>query len=67
MESQVVHSLDAPSDATVTPLETVAESLPQRLNTDPDNIENGLALPGKDAANEYNDFAFALPANAKPG
>jgi hypothetical protein len=43
MESQVVDSLDAPGDATVTPLETVAESLPQRLNTDPDKIENGLA------------------------
>jgi len=43
MESQVVDSLDAPRDATVTPLETVAESLPQRLNTDPDKIENGLA------------------------
>ena len=26
------------------------------------NIENGLALPGIDAANAYNDFAFALPA-----
>jgi len=43
MESQVVDSLDAPRDATVAPLETVAESLPQRLNTDPDKIENGLA------------------------
>jgi hypothetical protein len=43
MESQVVQSLDAPSDAPMTPLETVAESLPQRLNTDPDKIENGLA------------------------
>jgi|ERR1039458_9366771 hypothetical protein len=29
------------------------------------NIENGLALPGIDAANDYNDLAFALPANAK--
>jgi hypothetical protein len=26
------------------------------------NIENGLALPGIDAGNTYNDFAFALPA-----
>jgi gas vesicle protein GvpK/gas vesicle protein GvpA/GvpJ/GvpM family len=43
MESQVVQSLEAPSDATVTPLEAVAESLPQRLNTDPDKVENGLA------------------------
>jgi hypothetical protein len=43
MESQVVDSLDAPRDATVAPLESVAESLPQRLNTDPDKIENGLA------------------------
>ncbi len=43
MESQVVDSLDAPGDAAVTPLQSVAESLPQRLNTDPDKVENGLA------------------------
>lgn len=43
MESPVVDALDAPRNATVTPLETVAESLPQRLNTDPDKVENGLA------------------------
>lgn len=28
------------------------------------NIENGFALPGIDAAGEYNDLAFALPANS---
>jgi hypothetical protein len=43
MESQVVDSLDAPVDAPVTPLESVAGNLPQRLNTDPDKVENGLA------------------------
>jgi hypothetical protein len=43
MESQVVQTLDAPKDAAITPLETVAESLPPRLNTDPDKMENGLA------------------------
>jgi hypothetical protein len=43
MESQVMDSLDAPGDAAVAPLESVAESLPQRLNTDPDKVENGLA------------------------
>jgi len=43
MESQVVESLHAPSDATVAPLEAVAEGLPPRLNTDPDKVENGLA------------------------
>jgi hypothetical protein len=43
MESQVIESIHAPSDAAVTPLETVAEGLPPRLNTDPDKIENGLA------------------------
>ena len=43
MESQVVESLAPPGDATVAPLEAVAESLPQRLNTDPDKVENGLA------------------------
>ena len=43
MESQVVHALEPPQEATVTPLEAVAEGLPQRLNTDPDKVENGLA------------------------
>jgi hypothetical protein len=43
MESQVVDSLEAPADTPVTPLESVAENLPQRLNTDPDKVENGLA------------------------
>jgi hypothetical protein len=43
MESQVVESLHPASDAAVTPLETVAEGLPPRLNTDPENVENGLA------------------------
>jgi gas vesicle protein GvpK/gas vesicle protein GvpA/GvpJ/GvpM family len=43
MESQVVEALPAPSGASVTPLEEVAEGLPQRLNTDPDKVENGLA------------------------
>ncbi|HEX2601547.1 MAG TPA: gas vesicle protein K [Gemmatimonadaceae bacterium] len=43
MESQVVESLEAPREAPVTPLETVAEALPPRLNTDPENVENGLA------------------------
>jgi hypothetical protein len=43
MESQVVQALHPPSDATVAPLEEVAEGLPPRLNTDPDKVENGLA------------------------
>jgi hypothetical protein len=28
------------------------------------NVENGLALPGIDAGDGYDGFAFALPANA---
>jgi hypothetical protein len=43
MESQVVQSLPAPKGAPMAPLETVAEGLPPRLNTDPDKVENGLA------------------------
>ena len=43
MESQVVQTLDAPKNAAITPLETVAEGLPPRLNTDPDKVENGVA------------------------
>ena len=43
MESQVVEALNVPQDASVAPLEAVAENLPPRLNTDPDKVENGLA------------------------
>ena len=43
MESQVVDALHAPGESHVAPLETVAENLPPRLNTDPDKVENGLA------------------------
>jgi hypothetical protein len=43
MESQVVESLPAPKNASITPLEAVAPGLPPRLNTDPDKVENGLA------------------------
>lgn len=43
MESQVVDALHPPRESTVAPLESVAENLPPRLNTDPDKVENGLA------------------------
>jgi hypothetical protein len=43
MESQVVDALHAPRESAVAPLESVAEHLPPRLNTDPDKVENGLA------------------------
>jgi hypothetical protein len=43
IESQAVASLDAPKDAPMAPLESVAGGLPPRLNTDPDKVENGLA------------------------
>jgi hypothetical protein len=43
VESPVVSGLGAPEAAPVTALETVAEGLPPRLNTDPEKVENGLA------------------------
>ena len=43
MESQVVEALHAPRESSVAHLESVAENLPPRLNTDPDKVENGLA------------------------
>jgi hypothetical protein len=43
MESQVVEALHPPRNSSVAPLESVAENLPPRLNTDPDKVENGLA------------------------
>jgi hypothetical protein len=42
-ESQVLEALPTPRDATIAPLDQVAEALPPRLNTDPDKVENGLA------------------------
>jgi hypothetical protein len=30
-------------------------------------VETGLALPGIDAVSQFNEFVFALPANAKSG
>ena len=43
MESQVVEALHPPRESGIAPLESVAENLPPRLNTDPDKVENGLA------------------------
>ena len=43
MASQVVDALEAPRNAAITPLEAVAENLPQRLNADPENVGNELA------------------------
>jgi hypothetical protein len=42
-DRQVVDTLGAPQTAGITPLTTVAEGLPPRLNTDPEKVENGLA------------------------
>src|SRR5207237_9553128 len=42
-ERQVEDTLGAPESAVITPLATVAEGLPPRLNTDPEKVENGLA------------------------
>jgi hypothetical protein len=42
-ESPAVTSLGAPETAPVAALQTVAEGLPPRLNTDPEKVENGLA------------------------
>jgi hypothetical protein len=42
-ESPAVTSLGAPEAAPVAALQTVAEGLPPRLNTDPEKVENGLA------------------------
>ncbi|HJP85779.1 MAG TPA: gas vesicle protein GvpJ [Gemmatimonadaceae bacterium] len=42
-DSEVVKAIQPPADAAIAPLAEVAEGLPQRLNTDPEKIENGLA------------------------
>ncbi len=35
----------------------------EAVSTARSNLENGLALPGKDSADDYNDLKFALPAD----
>lgn len=42
-ESPVTEALPAPAGAPIAPLEEVAESLPPRINADPEQVENGLA------------------------
>jgi hypothetical protein len=46
-------------------LDGALDLLAKAIATAQTNLENGrLALPGKDAESDYNDFAFAFPANA---
>jgi PD-(D/E)XK nuclease superfamily len=45
-------------------VDAVLSGLTQSICLARRNIENGLALPGIDAADPYNDLAFALPASA---
>lgn len=42
----------------------VAETLARFIALARANLENGFAVPGTDAASDYNNLAFALPANA---
>jgi hypothetical protein len=56
------------SEEALFPLSNIDEVLVQlarSIGLSRSNIESGFALPGIDAANDYNDLAFALPANAK--
>jgi hypothetical protein len=59
--------LRAESGEGLFPLGDITETLDnlvQALAIARTNLDSGLALPGIDAANQFNDFAFALPANA---
>jgi hypothetical protein len=45
-------------------VETVLTEIARAIGLARESIENGLALPGIDALDDYNDLAFALPANS---
>jgi hypothetical protein len=45
-------------------LEATLGHLALAIDLSRQNIEAGLALPGIDAADDYNDLAFALPGSA---
>jgi len=43
-------------------IDDVLAQLVAALTTARDNVINGIVAPGIDAADKFNDFAFALPA-----
>jgi PD-(D/E)XK nuclease superfamily len=45
-------------------LDTVLENLAAAIALARETVVSGIAVPGIDADNRYNDFAFALPASA---
>jgi hypothetical protein len=67
IEAALLYPRTTEGDQVLFPLQDVDATL-QQLTDAIDfarrNIEAGLALPGVDADDDYNDFAFVLPGNA---
>lgn len=67
VEAALLYPLATEGDQALFPLQgvdTALEQLTEAIDFARRNIEAGLALPGIDAADAYNDFAFALPGSA---
>ncbi|MHC2519009.1 PD-(D/E)XK nuclease family protein [Bradyrhizobium diazoefficiens] len=66
VEAALLYPRAADGDRALFPLidiQAALNTLAAAIAAARDNIENGLALPGIDAGDSYNDYAFALPAN----
>jgi hypothetical protein len=70
VEASLLYPRAPEGEQALFPLNNVDAALDQlagAITTARTNFEKGLALPGTDAGDDYNDCAFALPANANAG
>lgn len=66
VEAALLYPKAADGDQALFPLNDIQgalDTLAAAISCGRDNIEKGLALPGIDAGDGFNDYAFALPAN----
>ena len=65
VEAALVYPRDGGGVFPLADAEQALQQLAHYLALARGNLLAGLALPGEDAKSEYNEFAFALPGNAK--
>lgn len=66
VEAALLYPKAADGDQALFPLNDIQaalDTLAAAISCGRDNLEKGLALPGIDAGDSFNDYAFALPAN----
>lgn len=66
VEAALLYPKAADGDQALFPLNDIKgalDTLAAAISCSRSNIEKGLALPGIDAGDGFNDYAFALPAN----